>query len=397
MTQQVPPRQDKAIAADLDSTELEYPLDPQLIATAPAHPRDQAKLMVFHRKCSRIEHRKVADLLDYLEPSGKLIVNETRVAPLRFVARRIADGRETEGLFLGKAAEGRWLALIKGAKRFAEGDELQLCPADGAEVLESDRIKLHARREMAWEISFQSGCDPSIVWERSGRTPLPPYILQARKAEDAGRVGSGESHCESVDRLEYQTVFARTSDMPSCAAPTAGLHFTPELLARIAERGIDRVAIELQVGTGTFRPIEAARLSAHPMHHEHCRISAGNLLRLAEICDDTSLVVGTTSVRLLESIPRPIPSQYLVTARERVAAGCPDDIAMDFSTNILIAPGFDFRWTNRLLTNFHLPRSTLLALVGAIVGMDQLKELYSLAQQERYRFYSFGDAMLILP
>ena len=250
---------------------------------------------------------------------------------------------------------------------------------------------------MAWEISFQSGCDPSIVWERSGRTPLPPYILQARKAEGVGRVGSGESHCESVDRLEYQTVFARTSDMPSCAAPTAGLHFTPELLARIAERGIDRVAIELQVGTGTFRPIEAARLSAHPMHHEHCRISAGNLLRLAEICDDTSLVVGTTSVRLLESIPRPIPSQYLVTARERVAAGCPDDIAMDFSTNILIAPGFDFRWTNRLLTNFHLPRSTLLALVGAIVGMDQLKELYSLAQQERYRFYSFGDAMLILP
>ena len=397
MTQEVPPRSGASSAIDLDCAELEYPLDPKLIATAPAHPRDQARMMVFHRKNGRIEHRKVADLLDYLEPSGKLIVNETRVAPLRFVARRIADGRETEGLFLGRAAEGRWLALIKGAKRFAEGDELQLCPADGAEVVESDRIKLHARREMAWEISFQSGIEPSIIWERSGRTPLPPYILQARKVEGAASCGSGESHCESVDRLEYQTVFARSSDLPSCAAPTAGLHFTPELLAQIAKRGIDRIAIELQVGTGTFRPVEASRLWDHPMHHEHCRITAGNLLRMAEVDNHASLVVGTTSVRLLESIPRPIPPEFLAVARERVAAGCPDDIAMDFSTNILIAPGFDFQWTNRLLTNFHLPRSTLLALVGALVGLDQLKELYSIAQQERYRFYSFGDAMLILP
>ncbi len=397
MTQQVPPKPVAAIATDLDSADLEYPLDPQLIATAPAHPRDQARMMVFHRKECRIEHRRVADLLDYLELSGKLIVNETSVAPLRFVARRIADGRETEGLFLGRAAEGRWLALMKGAKRFADGDELQLCPADGAQAMESDRIKLHARREMAWEISFQSDCNPSIVWERSGRTPLPPYILQARKAKGTRNDGSHGHYCDSVDRVEYQTVFARMSDLPSCAAPTAGLHFTPELLARIAGRGIDRIAIELQVGMGTFRPVESSRLSDHPMHHEHCRISARNLLRLAEATNDASLVVGTTSVRLLESIPRPIPQHFVQVARERVAAGCPDDIAVDFSTNILIAPGFDFRWTNRLLTNFHLPRSTLLALVGALVGIDQLKELYSVAQQERYRFYSFGDAMLILP
>lgn len=382
---------EKQVADDLACAELEYPLDPQLIATTPAHPRDQARMMVFHRKECRIEHRKVADVLEYLVPRSKMIVNETRVAPLRFVARRVSDGRETEGLFLGQAAGGRWLALIKGAKRFACGDELQLCPPDGAAVAESDRIRLHARREMAWEISFESASDPSTVWERSGRTPLPPYILQARKVAGMG------DYPESIDRQEYQTVFARSSDLPSCAAPTAGLHFTPELLARIAERGIERIAIELQVGTGTFRPVEADLLSAHPMHHEHCRISAGNLLGITGDNNDLNLVVGTTSVRCLETVPRPIPAEFIAIARARVAAGCPDDVAMDFTTNILITPGFEFQWTNRLLTNFHLPRSTLLALVGALVGLDQLKRLYAIAQQERYRFYSFGDAMLILP
>lgn len=391
MTAQGLGRENRPMVGDLAGAELEYPLDPQLIATAPAHPRDHARMMVFHRQSCRIEHRKVADVVEYLDPRGKLIVNETRVAPLRFVARRITDGRETEGLFLGRAADDRWLALIKGSKRFFQGDELQLCPPDGATATASDRIQLHGRREMAWEVSFESECDPSTIWDRSGRTPLPPYILQARK------VASSAKYSESVDRDEYQTVFARPSDLPSCAAPTAGLHFTPELLARIAGTGMERIAIELQVGTGTFRPIEAPLLSAHPMHHERCRISAGNLLRLSEINNDLSLVVGTTSVRLLESIPRPIPAQYAAIALERVEAGCSEDVAMDFSTNILIAPGFEFQWTNRLLTNFHLPRSTLLALVGALVGLDQLKELYAIAQQERYRFYSFGDAMLILP
>lgn len=379
--------------SDLASADLEYPLDLGLIATSPAHPRDQARMMVFHRESGQVEHQKVADLPQYLAPGSKMVVNETRVAPLRFLARRISDGREASGLFLSRAQQGRWLAMLKGSKRFRSGDELELIAPHGASDRGGggDRITLHARRDLHWEVVFHSAEDSLIVLERSGYTPLPPYILQARQ-----RAHSGEPD-EGRDRSEYQTVFARASELPSCAAPTAGLHFTDQLLTAIASRGVERVAIELQVGTGTFRPVEAAMLSGHPMHHEQCRVSARNLLALTAWKRDASLVVGTTSVRLLESLPCPIPSQFFETARSMVATGSPDAAAMDFVTNILITPGFDFQWTNRLLTNFHLPRSTLLALVGALVGLDQLKELYAIAAAERYRFYSFGDAMLILP
>lgn len=380
-----------SLSTDIATADLDYALDPALIARSPAHPRDRAKMLVLHTKEGKIEHRTVADLPDYLDARGKLIVNETRVAPLRFVARRVRDGRQTEGLFLGRAADQRWMALIKGAKRFAAGDVLELCAPDGSSGHECDRIRLHSRREMGWEVCFEGSATPSTVWERSGWTPLPPYIVQARK------LVADEQFSDALDRQAYQTVFARASELASCAAPTAGLHFTAELLATITQRGIERLSIELQVGPGTFRPVESDLLSAHPMHHERCRVNAGAVVALAEADMDASLLVGTTSVRLLETIPRPIPMVFRQIAQERIAAHCPQDIAMDFVTNILISPGFKFQWTRRLLTNFHLPRSTLLALVGALVGLEQLKEVYALAQRERYRFYSFGDAMLILP
>lgn len=376
---------------DLAAKELEYPLDPALIATRPADPRDQARMLVFHRGSGRVEHRKVADLQDYLPAGSAMVVNETRVAPLRFVAVRLSDGRETEGLFLGRAADERWVALVKGSKKFHPGDVLELRPAAGVDAFPADRITLHSRRDMHWEVALVQGGDAAQIWERSGRTPLPPYILHARQA------AGGDEADDRRDRDQYQTLFARASELPSCAAPTAGLHFTAELLARIAAQGVKRVAIELQVGTGTFRPVDAELLSAHPMHHEHCRMSARSVVGLSEITRDLSLVVGTTSVRLLESLPSQLPPQIVASARAMVAAGMPDSTVMDFVTNILITPGFKFEWTHRLLTNFHLPRSTLLALVGALVGLDQLKELYALAQSERYRFYSFGDAMLLQP
>ncbi len=380
-----------SVARDLAARELEYPLDAALIATQPAHPRDAARMLVFHRKSGRVEHRKVADLPEYLPQGSAMIVNETRVAPLRFVAARLSDGRATEGLFLGRAADERWVALVKGSKKFHPGDVLELSRAAGSDATGLDRITLHSRRDMHWEVEFAPGSDAVKVWERSGRTPLPPYILQARR-----EAGDGEGD-DRRDRDEYQTLFARASELPSCAAPTAGLHFTRELWSRIAAMGVERIAIELQVGTGTFRPVDAEHLSAHPMHHEHCRVSARNALALFGVDRDLSLVVGTTSVRLLESLPVELPPQIVASARAMVAAGFPEGTVMDFVTNILITPGFTFEWTNRLLTNFHLPRSTLLALVGAIIGLDQLKELYALAQSERYRFYSFGDAMLIQP
>ncbi len=376
---------------DLAASELDYPLDAALIATRPADPRDQARMLVFHRGSGRVEHRKVADLPEYLPARSAMVVNETRVAPLRFVGVRVSDGRESEGLFLGRAADERWVALVKGSKKFHPGDVLELRPAVAGGSSPPDRITLHSRREMHWEVELTHGSDAAQMWERSGRTPLPPYILQARKAAGA------EAADDCQDRVQYQTLFSRASELPSCAAPTAGLHFTSELLSRIAAQGVERVAIELQVGTGTFRPVDAEMLSAHPMHHEHCRMSARNVVALSAINRDLSLVVGTTSVRLLESLPVELPPQIVAAARAMVAAGMPDGTVMDFVTNILITPGFKFAWTNRLLTNFHLPRSTLLALVGALVGLDQLKELYALAQSERYRFYSFGDAMLLQP
>ncbi len=383
---QVPPSM-----GDLLASELEYPLDGSLIATSPAHPRDQARMLVFHQSSGRVEHRKVADLPEYLPSGSAMIVNETRVAPLRFVARRVSDGRETEGLFLGRAADDRWIALIKGSKKFHPGDEFELIAAGANDGAQRDRITLHSRREMHWEVALAAGSDAARIWERSGRTPLPPYILHARRA------AGSDVESDAVDRAEYQTVFSRESELPSCAAPTAGLHFTPELLSRIDALGVERIAIELQVGTGTFRPVDAEKLSAHPMHHERCRISARNAVALAGLNRDVSLVIGTTSVRLLESLGARLSPEIFSAARAMIAAGSPDATVMDFVTNILITPGFEFQWTTRLLTNFHLPRSTLLALVGALVGLDQLKELYALAQRERYRFYSFGDAMLIQP
>ncbi len=375
----------------LATSELDYALDHSLIASMPAEPRDHARMLVFHQASGRIEHRIVADLPEYLPRGSSMIVNETRVAPMRFVAKRTSDERVTEGLFLSRAAENRWIVLLKSAKKFHSGDRLELTPADGCVAAGRDTITLHARREMAWEVALEEGEDAPQLWQRSGRTPLPPYIVQSRRA-----MGIGEP-CDELDRVRYQTRFARQSDLPSCAAPTAGLHFTDGLLERINAAGVDRISVELQVGRGTFRPVEAELLSDHPMHHERCRISAEGVVALSTLNRDVSLVIGTTSVRLLESLPRPLPPQIVAAAGAMVAAGTPRAPVMDFPTNILIAPGFEFQWTRRLLTNFHLPRSTLLALVGALVGLEQLKELYAIAQQERYRFYSFGDAMLLQP
>ncbi len=367
------------------SADLDYQLDPALIATSPAHPRDHARMMVFHRESGRVEHRLVCDLADYIVPGSAMVVNETRVEPLRFVARRRRDGRTTEGLFVVAAAEGWWEVLIKGARRFRTGDQLDLL-APGDELPKGDSIELLHSEDGSWKARFMEGRSAHEVWDRSGRTPLPPYIVEARQRRHE------EAHSDASDRADYQTVFART-DSPlfaSCAAPTAGLHFTAELLSAIAAKGVRRVAIELQVGPGTFRPVEAARLGDHPMHGERCVVRAGTAVDLAAIDPDLSLVVGTTSVRCLESLSRPLPSAML-------EGGSSERVVADFETKLLIAPGFEFQWTRRLLTNFHLPRSTLLALVGALVGLDQLKALYAQAQAHRYRFYSLGDAMLILP
>ncbi len=379
---------------DLATEELDYPLDESLVATEPARPRDSARMMVFHRSECRVEHRLVRDLVEYLPVGATMVFNETRVAPLRFVAKRLSDGRETEGLFITPTREGWWKIFLHGARRFRDGDRLELISARG-EVALGDVIEVRREPAGGWEGRFVTGGGERESLERSGRTPLPPYIIKARQAL------GGEGGSDERDRVDYQTVFARVAEqgrsLPSCAAPTAGLHFTAELFAALERRGVRRTAIELQVGPGTFRPVEAVSLLGHQMHQEICRLRAGAAMDLAAVDPDLSLVVGTTSVRCLESLGRPLPAVSMAAAAAAIAAGRSDEIVHEFATSLLISPGFEFAWTRRLLTNFHLPRSTLLALVGALVGLDQLKELYREAQSMRYRFYSLGDAMLILP
>lgn len=394
--------------------DLEYPLDPASIATQPAEPRDAARMLVLHRAADRIEHRHVRDLPEYLGAGDSLVLNTTRVAPMRLRGRRRGDGRPVEGLILDLRGRTGAFALIHGAKRFKSGDIIDL-------RAEGDALALIAREGMGWVLESESGRPVADIIERSGWTPLPPYILEARSGREGGDSGSGsddgdagadpdgeqrgtcpgtgeEEAIDARDRATYQTIYAAMTDRPSCAAPTAGLHFTPELLATLARAGVRRIDVELQVGAGTFRTVDTPDVASHPMHSERCRLPADAALGLAQIHAGQRVVaIGTTSVRVLESLPRPLPEVICAAARDRARAGRASEPVHDFSTELFIRPGFEFRWVDVLMTNFHLPRSTLLALVGALVGMERLKRTYAEAQRRGYRFYSYGDAMLVLP
>jgi S-adenosylmethionine:tRNA ribosyltransferase-isomerase len=397
--------------------ELDYALDPASIATQPAEPRDSARMLVLHCAADRIEHRHVRDLPEYLQAGDSLVLNTTRVAPMRLRGRRRGDGRIVEGLILEFRGRTVAHALIHGAKRFKPGDVVELRGA-------GDALSFVAREGMGWMLESASG-DPVIdIIERSGWTPLPPYILEARgerhvehhPAIEAGGHGTGgsvgadahrastaddwadEEAVDAHDREAYQTIYAAMTDRPSCAAPTAGLHFTPRLLDALAGVGVRRIDVELQVGAGTFRTVDAADVAAHLMHSERCRLGAAAALALSQVHEGQRLVaIGTTSVRVLESLPRPLSAVMLEAAQGLVQRGRGQEVVHDFSTELFIRPGFEFKWVDVLMTNFHLPKSTLLALVGAIVGMDRLKRTYAEAQRLGYRFYSYGDAMLVLP
>jgi S-adenosylmethionine:tRNA ribosyltransferase-isomerase len=313
----------------MDTALLEYELPPELIAQRPAVRRDASRLLVYRRRSGEIEHRAFSELPDVL--AGELVVvNDTRVVPARLRLQR-ASGGAVEVLLLEQVgSDGLWEGLARASGRLRSGERLG--PVELVEPLEDGR----------WLLRLEG--------EPEGETPLPPYIR------------------EPLDEPErYQTVYAR--EPGSAAAPTAGLHFTPELYARL-----DPVSVTLNVGLDTFRPVTAARLEDHELHGERYSVEGAAWERIAEA--RRVLAVGTTTVRVLETI-----------ARTGVLAG---------RTTLLIAPGFEFRRVDALLTNFHLPRSTLLALVMAFVGVERTRELYQVAVAARYRFYSFGDAMLVL-
>lgn len=372
----------------LSTSQLDYDLPADRIATRAAEPRDSARMLVVSRSDpSFVEHATVKDVPRFLAPGDLAVFNRSRVLRARIRGHRVDSGGVVEGLFLERAPESRsqWRMLLKSNGKLRPGLVIQLEAAHGGAT--AQRLELIDRDEATWIVQPEPSVDdPASLLEQIGLTPLPPYILSARRTKH-------ESVSDDDDRRHYQTVYAEhAADSVgdgSVAAPTAGLHFTPALLEKLRRRGVQEAFVELDVGWGTFQPVQAANLEDHPMHRERCRISA-EVVRL--IRDGKSkggarriVSIGTTTARTLESIPDPL-EQWT-------------DTGWVGETDLLIAPGHSWRHVDVLLTNFHLPRSTLLAMVGALFpeGVERLLELYRIAIEREYRFYSYGDAMLILP
>jgi len=331
-----------------------YDLPEERIAQTPVEPRDHSRLMVIHRDTGEIEHRHFYDIIEYLNPGDCLVINETKVIPARLYGERPTGGA-CEVLLLKQLGPKRWETLVRPGKKLKPGAEVIF--GDGrlrCRVMETTdaggRIV-----EFECEGSFEAALDAL------GEMPLPPYI-----------------HEKLEDRNRYQTVYARQDG--SAAAPTAGLHFTPELMARIREKGVDIVPVLLHVGLGTFRPVKVENIEEHEMHSEYFEVTpeAAERINAARQRGGRIIAVGTTSVRTLES------------AAENGALA-----AKRGDTNIFIKPGYRFQLVDALITNFHLPGSTLIMLVSALWQRERILEAYKIAVEEKYRFFSFGDAMLI--
>lgn len=362
----------------LRTRDLEYDLPDDLIAAQPQAERAEARLLVTGRAADApIDHRRVRDLPTLLSPGDVLVVNATKVIPARLRGRRSDTGGRVEGLFLEARANRQWLTLLKSNGKLKPGRRIVFSGVGGE--LE---IRLCEREAEAWLIEPLSPGEPLNLLERVGLTPLPPYILRARKQRAASE--PPDEGRDALDRRWYQTVYALDEAAGAVAAPTAGLHFTPKLLEELRERGVERVEIVLQVGAGTFKPVETEHVEEHAMHSERYFVKREAMARFIEARrrGGRIIAVGTTSARALESLE---------------SLDLDSDVAA--TTELLITPGYSFRHVDGLMTNFHLPRSTLLAMVGAFVegGVPRLLRIYEKAIRERYRFYSYGDAMLIMP
>lgn len=356
--------------------ELHYDLPPELIAQHPAARRDESRLLVLDRATGRIAHHVFRDLVDLLAPGDCLVLNDTRVIPARFHVRR-ASGRRIEGLFVCEEADN-WHVLLRASRRLHPGERLTCEGANGVLVL------IERLERGAWRARPDPPVAALDLLARIGEVPLPPYIHREVPDSTVAR--------EDVER--YQTVYARQPG--AVAAPTAGLHFTPELLAELAHSGVRRADVTLHVGTGTFVPIEVADLAEHHMHAEWYELGAP----AAAVLNDTRaaggriVAVGTTATRVLETAVRASVLSPAAKSGTPIQAGAVSPSAG--WTDIFIYPPFKFRCVNRLITNFHLPGSTLLALVMAFATPELTRAAYAEAIARRYRFYSYGDAMLIV-
>jgi S-adenosylmethionine:tRNA ribosyltransferase-isomerase len=356
------------------TADFNFVLPENLIAQHPAPQRDASRLLVLRRNNGETEHRQFLNLLDSLRSGDVLVLNDSRVIPARLRAINPTTGGKFEILLLEENSRNDWWAMMRPAKRALLGSELALGDLQGARS-EISATVIGANVEGHRRLKFSSECDIAELLDKLGEIPLPPYIKR------------GAGNLSEEDRLRYQTVYA--GEQGSVAAPTAGLHFTPELLNEIRARGIHICFVTLHVGLGTFAPVKAERIEDHVMHHERFHVSSkvAEEINQAKAEQRRVIAVGTTSVRVLESIAR--------EHNGRVVAG-------SARTNIFIYPPFRFRIVDALLTNFHLPRSTLLMLVSAFAapdetsGRERILAAYAEAVRQRYRFFSYGDAMLIL-
>ncbi len=336
----------------------QYDLPPHLIAQFPIVPRDRSRLLVLDRKSGKLEDRIFTDLVEYLEAGDSLVLNETRVIPARLLGAK-DSGARVEILLLRRHIDG-WEALVKPGKRLRAGSKVRFGPDSPVEIEIHQELDFPGGRLVV----FHNCPDEEAFIEQMGHMPLPPYI---NRSDEAG------------DREKYQTVYARENG--SAAAPTAGLHFTGELLERIKAKGVNIETILLHVGMGTFRPVKSQDIREHSMHYEYFRLSRDTALALNNTRQEGHkiIAVGTTVVRTLETI-------------YNVHCGF---IPGEGETNKFIYPGYEFKAVDGLVSNFHLPGSTLLMLVSAMAGIDATMAAYRYAVEEQYRFFSYGDAMFI--
>jgi S-adenosylmethionine:tRNA ribosyltransferase-isomerase len=359
----------------LRTDEFDYDLPPELIAQTPLEPRDASRLMVVDRAGSAIAHRHFRDLLDYLRPGDVLVANDSRVIPARLLGRKATGGR-VEVLLLKRLGERRWEALV-GGKRVRTGTELHFARAEAQATARVVEELSEGRRVL----EFDRPITPLLA--ELGETPLPPYI-----------------HEPLADAERYQTVFSRAEG--SAAAPTAGLHFTPDMLLALRERGVSLAFVTLHIGLDTFKPVAVEYVADHPIHTEWASLSpeVARQINQAKLAGGRLVAVGTTAVRTLETAALRSAD---VTGSLRQASQLEVDLcpwrpvaAFEGPTDLFIYPGFRFRAVDCLLTNFHLPRSSLLMLISAFGGGELMRRAYQVAIAERYRFFSFGAAMLIL-
>jgi S-adenosylmethionine:tRNA ribosyltransferase-isomerase len=344
---------------------LDYYLPPELIAQQPAEIRSASRLLILNRSSSELTDSWFNKLGDFLQVGDCLVLNDTKVIPARFFVRR-ESGARLEGLLLAEDGQGIWQVMLKGAQRVKTGEQIYIKNKDKSDFCKAE--VLQKQDDGVFRLKVEAKADLHTVLDQVGFPPLPPYIKR-----------TDDPVIAQLDSQRYQTVYAQKPG--AVAAPTAGLHFTEELINQLKQTGINFAYLTLHVGTGTFKPITTDNIEEHKIHWEQFNIDERN----AGIINQTKqnggriIAVGTTSTRVLETVA--------VDSKIKAFAG---------TTELFIKPGHKFKIVDAMITNFHLPRSTLLALVAAFAGLEKIMAAYKHAITKRYRFYSYGDAMLII-